>query len=84
MILRYKLIIKPGLINKKNTTLSLGKFYHYSRLQSEIERKKRTKKVMGHKGDSDTSYSWCTWNNPQRLSEKKMEELEIRRRIETI
>ena len=22
---------------------------------------------MGHKGDSDTSCNWCTWNNPQMI-----------------
>ena len=22
---------------------------------------------MEHEGDGDTSYNWCTWNNPERL-----------------
>ena len=22
------------------------------------------KKTMEHKGDGDTNYKWCTWNNP--------------------
>ena len=38
---------------------------------------------MVHKGDSDTSWGWCTWNNPQRFG-KGIEDLEIRGQVETI
>ena len=40
-------------------------------------------KPVEYEGDGDTNYSWCTWNDPQKL-EKRLKEQEIRRRIETI
>ena len=39
---------------------------------------------MKYESDSDTNYSWCTWNSPQELGKKRLKELEIRDRIETI
>ena len=37
---------------------------------------------MKHVGD--TNYSWCFWNAPTKDLGKKLEELEIKGRIETI
>ena len=25
---------------------------------------------MEHEGDGDTSWNWCTWNNPQRIDKR--------------
>ena len=62
------MIIKEG--KKTSTYLNLA-------------RKLKKKKAVEHNGDHDTNGSLCDWNDPQRLV-KKMEELEIRGRIETI
>ena len=41
------------------------------------------KKIVEHEGDGDTNCSWCAWNGLQKI-EKRLEELDIRERIETI
>ena len=42
-----------------------------------------SQKVVKHEGDSDTSFIWSPWNNLNNM-EKKLEELKIRGRIETV
>ena len=32
-----------------------------------LELARKLKKYIGHEGDSDTNFNWCTWNNPQRI-----------------
>ena len=54
------------------------KINKYKDLARELKQK-----FLEHAGDSDTNYSWCTWNSPQRTG-KKLKELEISRRIKTI
>ena len=44
---------------------------------------KRTEKVVEHEGDGGTNCRWSPWNGPEK-PEKKLGELKIRVRIETI
>ena len=44
---------------------------------------KKTKKTIEHEGDGGTNCTWCAWNHPQ-SSIRGLEELEIRRRPESV
>ena len=47
---------------------------------------KKTKKTMEHniKGDGDINCDWCAWKDSHNLGKKRLEELKIKGRIETI
>ena len=86
-------IINKTEKRKKKRNLSNNELCRPGGSQSENKRKQkerplirpcqRTKIVMEHEGDGDTSSNWCVRNSVTKLG-KGLEELEIRERAETI
>ena len=65
---RPDLVIVHKKSNLPNSGLcSSGEKQRKRQQRQVLEACQRTKKVMEHEGDGDTTYNWCTRNSPQRL-----------------
>ena len=53
------------------------------KIGSSLDLARELQKNVDHEGYGDTKCNWCTWNRPRGF-EKRLEEMEIRGRIETI
>ena len=86
---------KPNLVlvNKKQMTCCLVvltvsinhrvKIKESEKINKYSDFAREQKQTVGHTVDGDTICSWCTWNH-HKVLEKRVEELEIRRWIESI
>ena len=60
-----------------------GEIRESEKIDSYLDLVRDIEKTEEHEANSDTDYSWCTWNGQQKFG-KGTRELEIRERMETI